>query len=346
MLHRCRWLVLFLGISLVLHASFPKENAVGPIVDLADTQAVWRHSAGVRINDDGGSLYFRKLSGEAPVASRLLFPIREAQFVLLKMCLQAPVEGVPDSDYNSSFAGLELMLASLREQRLDFNRHFALRNAADAQRGECVEEAFPRRRGDGGAVLHLRYAGEDEGIALRSLTMTPVAETRLWFWLRWCMLGAGLLAIASVFAPYLSRGRPLRCLAVIGTMLGIIFGCCVPVGLKADLFALLAGARLGPELLSLDEQLVYPFPTAGFSLFTAMHAGLFALATLCCALLKRRVAADMLLFACTTEALQIYVPGRGPGISDVLVDATGIAAACLLITVLRRSQRIGLFLQD
>ena len=77
-----------------------------------------------------------------------------------------------------------------------------------------------------------------------------------------------------------------------------------------------------------------------------MHAVLFALAALFLGLARGREAwVDLLFLGAATETLQRFVPGRGPGVSDMLVDWLGIAIGALLVVLLRRSERVGLFLE-
>ena len=37
------------------------------------------------------------------------------------------------------------------------------------------------------------------------------------------------------------------------------------------------------------------------------------------------------LAACVDEAIQLFIPGRGPGLGDVLIDVCGVAAGMLLL---------------
>ncbi|MDP5053148.1 MAG: VanZ family protein, partial [Congregibacter sp.] len=149
-----------------------------------------------------------------------------------------------------------------------------------------------------------------------------------------------------VFNSY-RRARPgpltivgLLTLAGLLTVLVILFGCCVSVSLKADIYALLTGGRSSDAGAGLQSLLQVPFPLGGFSLFTFFHAVLFCGATFFLGLVRRHAWLDMLLLAPVTETLQLFVPGRGPGTSDMLVDWFGVAVALPLVFLLRRSQRV------
>jgi hypothetical protein len=164
------------------------------------------------------------------------------------------------------------------------------------------------------------------------------------------MLVLGIALLLLPFRAYVARRPRLIALAGLATVAGIVFGCTVSVSLKADIYALLTAGRtasVAQVSLPLADLLLQVFPAGnGFGIFTNMHTLLFAIATLLLSLVHRGAWRDMLLLAPLSETLQIFVPGRGPGISDVLVDWEGVLAACLLLAILRRSQRIRLFLQQ
>lgn len=69
---------------------------------------------------------------------------------------------------------------------------------------------------------------------------------------------------------------------------------------------------------------------AHFTEFTVLG---FLLSWLMILLQKKRCHALWLgiLAACTDETIQMFVPGRGPGWKDVLIDAGGVAAGMILL---------------
>ena len=98
--------------------------------------------------------------------------------------------------------------------------------------------------------------------------------------------------------------------------------------------------------MPLEVLLQTRFVPGGFPLFTLGHAVLFASAGILLAPLAGRAWMDLLLLALASETLQRFVPGRGPGIDDVLVDWSGLLLAALLLGILRLAQRHGLFSQQ
>ncbi len=93
---------------------------------------------------------------------------------------------------------------------------------------------------------------------------------------------------------------------------------------KHLLTSIFGGNRLGPEDAGLLRKLAHfaEFCTLGLCL-----GWLFSVKG------KSRFYALMLGIgvACLDETIQIFVPGRGPGIRDVCIDATGVAAGILLL---------------
>lgn len=360
-------LLIFIALALILRAFVDEHITVGPTTELSGFAQHWSTSPGIRSKVRNGIRYISSSGPEtvvgargasmprgnsesrvAGIASRLLRPPVTAQFLALTVCLEGKMPELPSKDEASRQPAVAVMLASVRDGKLDFNRQFATHSLLGNSQTGCHETRFPRRVGDGSAVLQMQFLAPDSEIALSSLRVTPLREAPVWKWTRMLMLSLGLLCVVQLFASHASFQRPLRSALVLGSIGAILFGCCVPVGLKADIFALGSGGRMSPVFSSAQDMLGYVFPMAGFSVFTALHTVLFAIATTCVGLLRprREILADMLLFAVTTEILQIFVPGRGPGVRDIMIDALGIVIGGLLLFLLWRSQRVCLLLQD
>jgi hypothetical protein len=167
------------------------------------------------------------------------------------------------------------------------------------------------------------------------------------------MLTLGVGLVAMHFYRYVPSRDHLfsvaGLLAALGivTVAGIVFGCTVSVPLKADIYQIMTGGRvLAAPGAGLDELLLRAFPLGGFSVFTLLHAVLFAVAGTALGLARKRAWCDLLLLGALTETLQLFVPGRGPGVHDLLVDWSGVAVAALSVFSLRRSQRVRLLLQQ
>jgi hypothetical protein len=261
-----------------------------------------------------------------------------------------------------------LLLASLRGGVLDFNRSYELRLLEGQDGNRCTSERFARRRGDEQALLQLQLGplftgdaggGSQEGpAALRELSVavldvTSLRESRTLRWLRRFMLILGIALVALCFYRYVpSRDRLFSVsglLAATGSMTvaAIVFGCVVSVPLKADIYELMTGGQvLAPTGAAVDELLVSAFPLGGFSIFTLLHGVLFAVAGTALGLADRRALPDLLLLGVVTETLQLFVPGRGPGLDDLLVDWAGVALAAALVFLLRRPERVRLLLQE
>ena len=235
----------------------------------------------------------------------------------------------------------EIMLSSIHRGRLDFNRAYRLGVIDGAAAGECLSAVLPRRAGDGPAVLQIQLLGAAQGedkvweLALSQLSVQPWQENPAWRWTRRAMLPAGIALLAIAMAGYARRRPPLCVWAGLLVVAGILFGCCVSVSLKADIYAVLTGGRSLPARLPAAELLRLPFPIGGFPVFTCLHALLFGLASLLLGLARRRAWQDLMLLGLATEALQVFVPGRGPGFHDMLVDWSGVLCGLVLSRVLR-----------
>lgn len=342
-----RWfpLLLFLCTAHLAGGVLSPLLPAGPAVDQLDAEG-WFPARGMRVTversvegaqrDGQGGSELRWQAGDAhtATATRVLTVDEQADFIELHACV-ADVHGT---------GGKALMLASMRGGALDFNRQYALHGFESAQPGDCVSDALPRRDGDDSrAAVQLQFAASGDGMTLSRLTTRPLIENPRWYVLRLLALPLGCLLLLPVLIPYILAARhSLAALAGVLAVAAILFGCLVSVPLKADIFALLTGGReLSP--VSASHLLSDPFPTGGFSLFTFGHLVLFAGATLFLGYYRREAVLDMLLLGCATETLQMFVPGRGPGVADMLIDWSGVLLAVLLLLVVRSAHGVGLF---
>lgn len=339
-------LLLFMLLGLLLPHAVEEHRPLGEAQSLLAPAEAWQASGAARLRQVGGSSWDFSGRGPSDFISRLLRPGSAAEFVQIRVC--------PESI--ESFAKLELMVASVAAGELDFSRHFGfygtdLNNQGAAPNGNCLSDAFPRRNGDAEAVLQLRYVGAapPEPVVLHGLSAMELEENPLWRALRYTMLLAGLLLITRQMLRYRTPGARLRSwLGRLGlaVVIGILFGCLVPVTLKADIFALLFPGRNIAVPATDAALLAVAFPLGDFAFFSLMHTLLFAAATFLLCLVHRQAWLDLVLLAAMTESLQIFVPGRGPGLDDVLIDVLGIVVGYGLFILLWRSQRVRFFLQD
>jgi hypothetical protein len=334
-LRRWRWLLLFLVASVLLREWVPAQLPGGEERELLGGGR-WQLSPGMRADATETSPRWEAGAPVPAYASLLLADLPAgAEFLAISACAADPVPA----------RGVHLMLASQRRGVLDFNRQYELYGFPGLARGECTADALPRREGDGAAVLQLLLESSGQAVSLSRLTLTPLVENPHWRLLRRAALALGLLLLVPVFAAY-ARGssRPWRSALGLAAVLSILFGCLVSVPLKADIFALVSGGREVATTATPASLLAVVFPfRGGFYIFTLGHAVLFAGAAFFLGQVSHRAWGDLLMLGVTTETLQIFVPGRGPGLSDIAVDWGGILLAALLLLLARLVQRIGLF---
>lgn len=310
--------------------------------DASITAALTEQGAGLRIHSRSSRSF----------ASHAVSGTDGADFMRVKLCLAEAMPTLPETAQYPERPAAIPMLASMREGAPDFNRQFIMWGFYESIAGECETHLLSRLVGDGDAIAQVQVGANDIDIVFSEFTIQPIRHTDIWQMIRRAMLGAGLFVVAVYFLRYRPtslRVTPRNLLAMAGLcgVAGILFGCCVSVGLKADIFALInAGASTTPAPLGLEESLRQAFPEPGFGVFTQMHAVFFCVTTVLLGMLSRTAILDMVLLAVTTETLQFFVPGRGPGISDALVDCLGIAIASGLLLLLWRSQRVRLFLEE
>ncbi|GEM_PF-5772430 len=325
------WMLLALSVGKLIQPRL----ALGPTLSLLDSMQPWTSSANMEGRVGSNTLNWQAQGAGPHTASRGIPLAPESEFIAVRSCTHGGLApGVA-----------EVFLASVRHGQLDFNRQYSLNMIYGNPTGECREEAFPRRPGDGLALLQIQLP-EAAGAAWTTLTVTPLKENPVWRWTRLGMLAMGLMLLTWSLKPYLAL-QPWY-LSWMGLLVvsGILFGCCVSVSLKADIYELITGGRVLSATRPVEELLLLAFPIGGFSIFTYLHAVFFAGAAFFLGLCYRQAWTDLLLLAMVTEMLQVFVPGRGPGVSDMLVDWSGVALGTLLVVLLRRSQRVRLFLQQ
>lgn len=334
-MRRWRWLAVYVVLALLARELIPAQLPVAPSVDVLASDE-WVLSAGMSRLDAVTPPTWQAAKPLPGVATRRVYIEAAAEFVGVHACISS----------RSRQEGMLLGLASVRAGQLDFNRQYSLYAMHEAQAGDCVTDALPRRSGDTGALLQLQLSGAGDRIALESLTLTPLVESTAWHIIRLIALPLGILLLGRCFAAYLPLAyRDWRCAAGLLFAASIVFGCCVSVTLKADIFVLLTGGR--QLSAASEEQLLNSvFPNGGFALFSLGHFVIFAAAGLFMGFCSQRAWVDLILLALVTETLQIFVPGRGPGLSDVLIDWSGLALAALLLFCIRRAYSVGLFSQQ
>lgn len=332
-LGRWRWVLLFLLPAQLAPVLVESSHPLGSARDLGAGNPHWQRTPAMALhgNATGGS-WEHRAQAPGPAVAAIRSPLApQARFARLRLCPRLPLPG----------GDTRLLLTAVRDGQLDFSRRYDVRglDAADPAAG-CIEDRLPRRPGDGEAVLQLQLAAPGETLSLRALELQALGETALWRWLRRGALLLGIALLALAMAD-LAAVRP-RWLTRAGLLLvaGIVCGCCVSVDLKARIHALLFAPDAAASGAPLDLLLLQPFPGSSFSIFTGLHALLFALATLCLVVVRRAAIVDLLLLGATTETLQHFVPGRGPGLSDMLVDWAGIAIAVLLLLLALRAERV------
>ena len=331
-----RWIALWLLATVAVASQVPPRVALGSAHDRLPAPRAWASSAGLALEASDQGITVRAVDRVPQHASQRVSVPAAATFVAVEACFGAALER----------GSAAVMLASVSEGQLDFNRAYILDTLDGVPPGECVRDAFPRRAGDGDAVLQLQVLTAGAGMQLTRLATRAEAENPAWRQLRGLMLCAGLVLVVLRFRSF-SRQRPTP-VAALGllTVAAILFGCCISVDLKADSYALLTGGRQAPAPADMAALLATRFPIGGFAIFTGLHALLFAVASIALGLVDRRAWIDLLLLAVVTEALQVFVPGRGPGLGDVLVDWSGVCSGMLAVVALRRIERVRLFLQE
>ncbi|MFT4873516.1 MAG: hypothetical protein ACJARU_001712 [Congregibacter sp.] len=335
-LWRWRWVVGYLIIAWTLAAQIPTYLTVAPLQTLGEQPIAWSLSPSISADLDGRRLHWEAQRPGNHWASRALIFPTESEFLRVSFCLAS--DASPDT--------AAVLLASVRNGRLDFNRQYRVNSFFSGTAGECFDEPIPRREGDGPAVVQIQLLSAPASLSLSSLEVGALKENPVWRGTRMAMLLIGVVLLALVFRDYRFAHPTLLVMAGMFTVVGILFGCCVSVSLKADIYALLTGGQSIDAKVSMQTILQTQFPLRGFSIFTLLHAVLFCGATLFLGLARRHAWFDMLMLAPLTETLQLFVPGRGPGTRDMLVDWCGVAVAVLLVVLLRRSQRVRSLLKD
>ena len=337
LLHRWRWPLCYLALVQVLNLVFEPFVALETYADQLRLDS-WHSANDMHIENTAAGVRWRAGDAAQAIATRAFSPQPEATFVEVQACL---VNRVPTG------AGL-LMFASVRDGSIDFNRKFAAYSLYETEAGACTSERLPRLAGDGTGLLQVQLTASGESLELSQLALRSLAEKPGWKPLRIVLLLLGLALMAWVFSRLYRDMAPtsvfdrLRAWLFLALVCAIVFGCIVSIGLKAQIYALLTGGR---EVAAVQPLALFTtvFPVGGFSLFTFGHWVLFAAAGFLVLSLRAAGFYDLMLLAVASETLQILVPGRGPGLSDVLVDWFGLALALCLFFGFQRARGINLF---
>ncbi|MEO0437975.1 MAG: hypothetical protein AAF098_13810 [Pseudomonadota bacterium] len=347
------WLVLGVYAVIVVSCAWliPSHKPLADWSALEDERGAWILSPGVYGSRVGQSSYWQGQSqgpGSAMhFASRWVDVPTGAEFLELRICL---AEAIAPTSIN-------VFLASEQAAALDFNRQYQLYGINSSSVDNCHQEVFPRLAGDGPAAFQLQIVQPGLTLELTELESRPLIENSQWRLVRTVLLPFGVLLILAAFFPYLKMKPYLATLFGLGALAAILFGCLATVEVKAWVYALLTGGRnlalgeSGLELVNTSQNALDPllreaFPVGGFSIFTYLHAVLYCFACIGFGLLRKSAPLEMALLAPITEIMQYLVPGRGPGLTDAMVDWSGVLVASVLLLGVWRSQRIGLLLKQ
>ncbi|MCQ8183174.1 VanZ family protein [Methylomonas sp. SURF-1] len=196
------------------------------------------------------------------------------------------------------------------------------------------EQVFRVAENTGKLQLLIQLIHAEGQFFVKTLSLRPVvansefASYRAWFIAVWTFLALW------IGAPFLRRASTNRSDALILLIaLGILAGVSMPQSLKQTIGDIISpSADFGSNIEHANALSIFQF-TFSIPELDIYKYGHFAMFTLLAAAANRRSSVKLptlqklfliTLFAFASEVLQLFVPGRGPQVGDILIDTAGI----------------------
>ncbi|MDX2477517.1 MAG: VanZ family protein, partial [Gammaproteobacteria bacterium] len=234
--------------------------------------------------------------------------------------------------------------------KADYNRPHTLFSLTGSTDWREYSELFHAYPGIDRMKLQIQLSKTSGVLDVKGLQLYAAEYKDSWLFLKPVMIVAALGFLAWVFLPYAQNRGGRAGLLALGAIVLIIFFTAMPNALKSTLYGLLkewmtiasslfenhstsAVDVTGEGKAAVIESQVLTGKTTYF--FVLMHYLFFTVATvfLLFSYPDRRVRQkiyDLFTLAVLTECIQIFVRDRGPSVTDVMIDMTGVLTGLAL----------------
>lgn len=304
-----------------------------------------------RTRESAPARLVNNVAGESVIVAQRIDP--DSDITDIRVSVEARAANISAGD--KPWHGGRVVLTSIAEKTnsLDYDlphELFSLNGNHDWKSYSRVFHIYP---GVKTLWLQVQLNEVTGGLDLRQLSVTPVVYKKAWPLIQVVMVGAFVIYLGWRFAAYCRRGQfSYTLFAALSGVVAIAIFTSIPLSLKSQIYQLLL-----PAVSQVPNMVVSSAPadSAGVaggsstSFFSLMHYLCFTATALLLLLTvsNRPVPArllDLLILALATECMQAFVRDRGASLSDVLVDALGIATGFLLWKLLCNSSCIMRFI--
>ncbi len=337
-------LLLCVG-TILLFNDFDQYRVIGPELltnnRFQEQLNHWQYSKpGVSISPPGSGVAFLQSENPLGIINLSQTIANVDYFRLLRLSCDLKSLDIPPHDEGWHVARV-VLFSNDHDGKPVYTRAHHLASLTGGHDWEHHEGAFPVYPDSNSVSLFIQLAQTTGSLWIRNMSLRPIAEKRSFRAYRNTAMALWILTCLWIVVPMIksSIGNTQRA-TVLMLALVILVGVLMPEAMKEyigrTLFPTLAGITDGAVSNGTFQFLpVLRKP----DIYKLGHFTLFAL--LAATALYRRpysvsrggIFGCLILFAFSTEVLQLFVPGRTPLLSDVMVDSAGIILVLVLLRI-------------
>ena len=350
---RVHLFILITAISLSVELFYQPYRQVG--TQLLSNPELSQKFAGWHLSDDGisrvreGQVRLSNADGKRSVAlsQEIILPPDVEDVVLTAQAGSSSIT-VGKKSWNSG----RVVLVSYPEglNKADYHRSHELFSLIGSMDWREYSELFHVYPGIDRMKLQVQLSKTSGILDVKDLQLYAAEYKDSWLFLKPVMIVAALVFLAWVFLPYAQNRSGRAGLLALGAIVLIVVFTAMPNALKSTLYGLLkewlaivsslfanystnaVGVTGEGEAVVVESQVLTGKTTYFFAL---MHYLFFTVATVFLLFSYpeksvRQKIYDLFTLAVLTECIQIFVRDRGPSVTDVMIDMTGVLTGLAL----------------
>lgn len=335
-------------LSVAAHFAIDKYHEVGEQIilndDFSSTDFGWQvrsSGEGMAGIDQGVA----RLESVDDTASPQLIQELDIGKLAATVVLRATVKAENISSGEKSWQGGRILLVQYVDGKPQYRPHHALLSLEGSTDWQEYTTALHILPASSKATVVITLNQVTGRLLCREISLHNVRVNPAYNVVRWAITGGWLIFATVIFVSHLGRyarrGWLVPAITVVAVA-GLLIGITLPGDLKNNLKADVIGevksysAAMSVPVIPTIKSIVrkYGINESVIDITKWAHFGLFGVLTFVFLWQSGQpslvvILVDMLMLACGTELVQLFIDGRGPQLSDVIVDMAGAGTGLL-----------------